>query len=159
MYIQALPALEPAGFSQKLLLVSTLALMLACRNCAPACYTCEKLDYENRCPFDKNAPKVFEKEGDLNNFFERLLEVSKSHPEYKPTLFSGPAKYTAAGNTSVVSIAPNAVVDGPWLMILEDIFSEDECNYLIQKVNRPCAVSGYRYTIDQTLAYTLFLTI
>jgi hypothetical protein len=87
---------------------------------------------------------VFEKEGDLNNFFERLLEVSKSHPEYKPTLFSGPAKYTAAGNTSVVSIAPNAVVDGPWLLTLEDIFSEEECKYLIDMGYK----GGYERSMD-----------
>jgi hypothetical protein len=57
----------------------------------------------------------------------------------------------------VVSIAANAVVDGPWLMTLEDIFSEEECKYLIQKVNRPCAVSGDRYTINTTFANALLL--
>lgn len=92
-----------------------------------------------RCPFDRNAPKAFDKAGDVDRFFERVLTYTKDHPELKPTIFSGPAPFTNATQlgenpdmASLVSLSPNPVIDGPWLITLENVFNEAECEHMIQ---------------------------
>lgn len=100
--------------------------------CAPACFTCELIDFDTRCPFDRNAPKAWEKPGDLERFFERLLEQTADHPEYKPTVYSGPALYTATPENGTHTAPPAAVVNGPWVVTLENVLSGDECERLIE---------------------------
>ena len=99
-------------------------------NCAPTCETCEKLDFELRCPFDRNAPKVFEQEGDLSRFFERLLDQTRD--AYGPTLYSAPAAALERRRSEAqITIADNAIVDGPWVVTLQNVLSEAECEHLI----------------------------
>jgi prolyl 4-hydroxylase len=95
------------------------------------------LDFDIRCPFDRDAPKVWSKPGDLDRFFENLIEKSIEN-KYNPTIFSGPAKYTATADnnepltTPAAAVAADAVIDGPWVISLEHVLSDEECDHLIQ---------------------------
>jgi prolyl 4-hydroxylase len=116
--------------------------------CAPACFSCELIDFDVRCPFNPNAPKAWENPGDLEHFFERLLAQTADQPHYSTTIFSGPAKYTApADSTSsreLVTVSPNAVVDGPWIVTLDNVLTGEECEHLIQLGH----VRGYERSMD-----------
>jgi prolyl 4-hydroxylase len=84
-------------------------------NCAPACQTCDKLDFENRCPFDPDAPQAWEKPGDLNRMFERIT----TDPYWE-----------TYGPISVIS-SP-ATTGGPWVLTLDNFLSDEECERLIE---------------------------
>jgi len=84
--------------------------------------------------------------GDLDRFFENLLERSIAN-KYNPTIFSGPAKYT--GNeerraNSAITVPVDAVIDGPWLILLEHVLSDEECDHLIQLGHQ----RGYERSMD-----------
>jgi prolyl 4-hydroxylase len=70
--------------------------------CAPACQSCDQLNFETRCPFDKE-PAAW-KEGDLNNMFAHIV---KEFP-----------------NAEVLS-------SDPWVVIVDDFLSDEECTRLI----------------------------
>mmetsp|Transcript_9471 Transcript_9471/g.10186 ORF Transcript_9471/g.10186 Transcript_9471/m.10186 type:complete len:266 (-) Transcript_9471:219-1016(-) len=80
--------------------------------CAPACQTCHQLSFEHRCPFDKNTPKIWGS-GDLNRMFERLTTDIYYIKRYEPTIHSQPP-------------------DGPWVITLENVATEEECKEMIQ---------------------------
>jgi hypothetical protein len=78
-------------------------------SCAPACRTCERISYEYRCPFDKDAPTALYS-GDLDKMFERVL---KEYTHLTPTVLSRP---------------PN----GPWVVQLDTFSTGDECDRLVE---------------------------
>jgi prolyl 4-hydroxylase len=80
--------------------------------CAPACQTCHQLSFEHRCPYDRDAPKVWGP-GDLNKMFERLTTDEYYIKRFEPTIHSQPP-------------------DGPWLITLENVATEEECKRMIQ---------------------------
>lgn len=80
--------------------------------CAPACQTCHQLSFEHRCPFDKNAPKIWGS-GDLNRMFERLTADEYYIKRFEPIIHSQPP-------------------DGPWVITLENVATEEECKKMIQ---------------------------
>lgn len=90
-------------------------------NCAPACFSCDKLDRSVRCAFDANAPKAWGQPGDLNRFFARIVRSYENI-----TVLSGPADQIKALN-----IATSDIKDGPWILTLDDFLSEEECDHLI----------------------------
>jgi prolyl 4-hydroxylase len=71
--------------------------------CAPACQSCDQLNFETRCPFDKE-PTAW-KEGDLNKMFAHIL---KEYP-----------------NNEVLS-------KDPWVVTIDDFLSDEECTRLIE---------------------------
>lgn len=79
--------------------------------CAPSCQTCDKIDFEARCPWEKNTPSVLEKKGDLDKLFERLT-TDPIYQKYEPTVQSSPP-------------------DGPWVVTLEKFLTDEECDRLI----------------------------
>jgi prolyl 4-hydroxylase len=83
--------------------------------CAPVCQTCDKIDFEARCPYDKNAPSILEKEGDLHALFEKIT-TDPVYAEYRPVIHS----------------SPNDEEAGPWIVTLENFMSQEECENLIQ---------------------------
>lgn len=78
--------------------------------CAPACQTCDQLDFETRCPFDRNAPLVWQP-GDLNAMFERIT-TDPFYQKYTPQIHSQPPK-------------------GPWVLVLDNVVSEKDCTQLM----------------------------
>jgi prolyl 4-hydroxylase len=81
-------------------------------NCAPACETCDQLDFNTRCPFDKNAPLVWQP-GDLNAMFERITTDPIYQEKHTPQILSQPPK-------------------GPWVVVLDNVVSAEECQKLIE---------------------------
>lgn len=92
--------------------------------CAPSCQTCEQLDFEFRCPFDKTAPSVWQS-GDLDKMFQKLTTDPHVVDKYKPTIFSKPP-------------------EGPWVVTLENVASPDECEAMIEAGR----VRGYERSKD-----------
>jgi prolyl 4-hydroxylase len=84
--------------------------------CAPSCQTCDKLSFDVRCPYDKKAPKIW-KPGDLNKLFERLT-TDPAYQQYTPTTLSSPK------------------TGGPWVITMDNVTSEEECERLIQLGNQ-----------------------
>ena len=78
--------------------------------CAPSCQTCDKIDFDTRCPWDRDAPSIFEP-GDLNKMFERIT-TEPFYQQYEPVIHSQPPK-------------------GPWLITLEKFMTDEECDRLI----------------------------
>jgi len=85
--------------------------------CAPACQSCEMLLFENRCPYDKDAPTAFQQPGDLDSMFEKLLTFQ----EYTPVVLSRPN-----------ATADSGVYDGPWVVEMNTFLTEEESNALVQ---------------------------
>jgi len=119
--------------------------------CAPSCFTCEMLDIKVRCPFDPTtaAPSTWQP-GDLNRMFERIVDA----PEYKGNnvrVLSSPASYQKRDSLGSVN-------DGPWLIILEDFLSPEECNRLIQWGHRigytPSVAVGNTLNFDGSAVMT-----
>jgi prolyl 4-hydroxylase len=79
--------------------------------CAPSCQTCDKIDFEARCPWDKSKPSIL-KEGDLNKLFTRLT-TEPCYQKYEPTIHSSPPS-------------------GPWVVTLENLLTPEECDRLIE---------------------------
>ena len=81
--------------------------------CAPSCQSCEMLLYEHRCPIDPNAPVAW-LPGDLNKMFERITAGTSEFAKYIPTILSSPE-----------------TTHGPWVVMLDNFLSEEECDLLI----------------------------
>ena len=102
-------------------------------NCAPMCGMCEQLDFKVRCPFDKNAPKVWQQAGDLNQWFERLLDQATSPTlSLRPTIVSAPAAALERriGDPNI-EISDKVFKDGPWVVVIPNFLSPAECEHLI----------------------------
>lgn len=83
--------------------------------CAPACQTCEMLLFENRCPYDPEAPVALNP-GDLNTMFEKILTMK----EYSPQVLSRP------------NATDPKEYDGPWVVTLDTFLTEEESDRLVQ---------------------------
>lgn len=70
------------------------------------------LSVEGRCPLDPDAPVAWEK-GDLNKMFEQLTQEPYLS-EYGVEILSSPA------------------TNGPWVITMENVVSEDEALRLIE---------------------------
>lgn len=98
--------------------------------CAPACFSCDQLSFESRCPLPE--PEVMEstniwKAGDLNTMFEGILQ---RFPHAKPHFRPGD---------------PNpAYSDSPWVVTLDDFLTAEECQALIDAG----AAQGYERSKD-----------
>lgn len=79
-------------------------------NCAPACMTCDMLTIDSRCPIDPDAKAAWSP-GDLNILFERLVSEEMT------------SKY----NVTILSKPPE-----PWIVIADDVVTEEECKRLIK---------------------------
>jgi prolyl 4-hydroxylase len=87
--------------------------------CSPACLTCDQLDFDVRCSFDREAPTVWGP-GDLNAMFEQIV-ASPANEQYNVTILSSPKSYK-----------DHEGADGPWVITLDDFLSPAECDRLIQ---------------------------
>jgi len=99
--------------------------------CAPSCKSCINLDFNFRCPFDPDAPSIWGP-GDLNRMFERITQ-DEYYQQYTPKILSQPG----------VGIG-NYKRDGPWVITLDNVISEEECVKLIDLGG----VKGYDQSYD-----------
>ena len=86
--------------------------------CAPSCQTCDKIDFEARCPYDPNAPTIMNP-GDINRMFERIVN-DPLYAQYEPVIYSMP------------NPTKEGIKDGPWLVTLENFTTSEECERLIE---------------------------
>lgn len=86
--------------------------------CAPACKSCIKLDFDYRCPWDRETTPSIWGPGDLNKMFERIT-TDPYYQQYSPKILSQPG------------IPIGKYGDGPWVITLDDVLSEEECETLI----------------------------
>ena len=103
-------------------------------NCAPACQTCSKMVFENRCPVgDELLATSVWGPGDLNLMFERIV----SDPEWQafnPEILSQPEPRKDS----------EKILKGPWVITLDDFLTAEECITLI----RLGAEKGYERSED-----------
>jgi len=88
--------------------------------CAPSCLSCGDLSFKGRCPFDENAPTALSKEGDLDNLFRRMV-TEEQFQQYTPTVLSQPDPPADSG-----------ILQGPWVVTLDNFISEEECDVMIE---------------------------
>lgn len=94
-------------------------------NCAPSCFSCEKIDYNARCPRDHSLPNIF-KPGDLHRMFENIA-YGDEFASFNKTILSRPDN-----GSKVTDSDSDNVVDGPWVIIIDDFLTEEEINLLIK---------------------------
>ena len=92
-------------------------------NCSPLCQTCDLLDIETRCPWDDSLTDAL-LPGELHQMFETLSQEDSFH-------------------VTVLS-RPTATESKPWVVIIDDFVSEEECERLIEMG----AVQGYERSED-----------
>jgi hypothetical protein len=103
-------------------------------NCSPACHSCSRVIFEQRCPVTEELKKTNAwGPGDLNQAFQEIVD----NPEWQ------------AYNLKIHS-QPNpsdpAIFDGPWVITLDDFVTKDECTRMIE-LGR---VEGYERSEDHS---------
>ncbi|CAJ1956929.1 unnamed protein product [Cylindrotheca closterium] len=80
-------------------------------HCAPICNSCTWNDYHLRCPIDPDAKPAW-KSGDLNRMFQAIA--------------------SNAGNEFTVEVLSSPETDGPWVVTVDNLLSEDEAKRLVE---------------------------
>jgi hypothetical protein len=83
------------------------------KSCAPACFSCDYLSVEARCPIDPEAPNAWGP-GDLDAMFTRL-STEPFLTEYSVNVLSSPQ-----------------MTGGPWVITMENVVTEKEAERLIE---------------------------
>ena len=91
--------------------------------CAAACLTCDQLLFEKRCPFDKDAPTIWSKPGDLNSMFTRIV-TEPEFQQYNVTVLSQPEPPAAEDGEE------STIQKGPWVVVLDDFLTAEEADTL-----------------------------
>lgn len=106
--------------------------------CAPSCLSCDHLLFETRCPFDAEEPTIWRQgHNDLNNMFLRLVTNSEYQEKYNPKTYSKP-------DPTQQEREEFGIIDGPWVVVLDDFLSEEECKIMIDLG----ATEGYERSRD-----------
>jgi prolyl 4-hydroxylase len=97
------------------------------QNCAPACQTCELVDFSIRCPIPEGSVDALISNDDelgLNNMFERMVD-GIDDLNYTTTIYSRPMR---EDEDEIIG----DFVDGPWVVRLDNLLTDEECNRLIE---------------------------
>jgi ShK domain-like len=97
-------------------------------HCAPACGTCEMIDYSNRCPVPEGGGEALKGPGDLNSIFERIVAD----------------EYWAENHGPVEVLSSPQLNNGPWILTMEKFLSAEECNAFISAAEH----EGYHRSED-----------
>ena len=81
--------------------------------CGPACQSCDYKDIRNRCKIEDNGPDAWSP-GDLDKMFRRLATEEPFVSQYGVQVLSSPD-----------------MNDGPWVVTLENVVSQEEADKLI----------------------------
>lgn len=98
--------------------------------CAAACFTCDQLLFENRCPFDPDAPTAM-KAGDLDAMFERIMTADEL-AQFSPKALMRPNPPATAADAAAVEGTAEESLEGPWIVVLENFLSPEECETMIR---------------------------
>eukprot|EP00804_Cyclotella_cryptica_P000358 CCRYP_008674-RB/>CCRYP_008674-RB protein AED:0.16 eAED:0.16 QI:143/1/1/1/0.75/0.6/5/454/617 len=102
--------------------------------CAPACQTCHLFEgYGPKCQGLPKSEPLW-KPGDLNAFFERVVDNSDGTGEflkYNPRALSRP-KLKSDGTPS----PGNMEVEGPWVVSLDKFITNDEADRIVEIANQ-----------------------
>jgi prolyl 4-hydroxylase len=102
-------------------------------NCAPACFSCDKVSFESRCAhMPPDDTKNIWTPGSLNAMMERIV----ADPQYQNQL---QVLFRPANGTTDATIP-----DGPWVLVLDNFLTPAECDTLIQLG----AAEGYELSKD-----------
>ena len=89
-------------------------------NCAPACQTCARLLFDERCPLtDEHVATSVWRRGSGSRMFETIITDPKWEA-FNIQVLSQPDPPTSE------------IVEGPWVITLDDFLSAEECETLIQ---------------------------
>lgn len=101
------------------------------QNCAPACQACNAVEYYRRCARRPEDADVYKQAGEMNAMFQRVVT---SNPN--ATVLSQPSEEDLPDNTLPL----------PWIVMLDDYLSNEECDWLIAKGTE----LGFRQTSEIT---------
>ena len=94
--------------------------------CPAACHECDKLLYENRCPYNPDSPRAWNKPNSLNNMFERIISDEYIKQHLKPKVWSRPIwDYIKLNITT-------EYYDTPWIISLDNFLSDKEVDRLLE---------------------------
>jgi prolyl 4-hydroxylase len=110
-------------------------------HCAPACQTCEKIDHRIRCPVNNKSPKAWAP-GDVDYTFNRIV-TDEHYQQYSPVILSRPPE-ASTGIVPAVHNTKLAPDDRPWVVVLENFLTEEECDRLIELGS----AAGYKQSYD-----------
>ena len=99
--------------------------------CAPSCYSCHLIDFDQRCPYDPKAPIILNP-GDLDQLFVNIT-TSPEMAKYGPLIHSMPHPPKSS-----------TIKAGPWVVTLENFLTDEECQTLIDLGG----VEGYQSSQD-----------
>mmetsp|Transcript_3459 Transcript_3459/g.9014 ORF Transcript_3459/g.9014 Transcript_3459/m.9014 type:complete len:293 (-) Transcript_3459:413-1291(-) len=101
--------------------------------CPSACFMCDKLLYEMRCPYDPSAPRAFENPGDLNAMFERIV-TDEGLKKYEPKIWSRPLSSSSSSSSKRERSAKGNDDDDdpPWVVSLDNFLTEAEVARIIE---------------------------
>jgi prolyl 4-hydroxylase len=107
------------------------------QNCAPACHACNALDHYRRCMRRPEDVDILQP-GEMNEVFETII---RDYPQYKPTILSQPNP-PSSEEKNALSTEENASSElssseddlpRPWIITLENLLSDEECDWFIAK--------------------------
>lgn len=103
--------------------------------CAPACFTCEHLSFDTRCPMPENLTDIFVA-GGLNQMFDRIVTDPYYQELYTIEILSRPNNDTTAKS--------KRTKDTPWVVTVDNFLTDEECDTLI----RLGGELGYQQSLD-----------
>lgn len=99
-------------------------------HCAPSCYSCDMVAFEARCPLNETVPQALYP-GDLDRMFQKIA-TDDYYQQFTPTILSMPEP------------TEQGIKEGPWVVTLDNLLTEEECNRLIELG----AEAGYEISRD-----------
>ncbi len=99
-------------------------------HCAPACFSCQDIYFEHRCPMSNGTAAVelnAWQHGDLNRMFERIVSSHSNN--------ASDVEYDMEPRPVTVLSHPGQNVNGmaaPWVVLIDNFVTPDECDTLIQ---------------------------
>ena len=106
-------------------------------NCGPSCFTCDLLDFNTRCPYDAHAPQTLTNSDELDAMFTRMVTQAHLQQNYTITILSQPTPPTTTtsmkeeGDGSNDNTIDKSQEGGPWVVLLDDFLTDEECDTLI----------------------------
>jgi prolyl 4-hydroxylase len=99
--------------------------------CAPACFTCDLLSFETRCPMTVDDSMNAWSPGSLNAMFEQIATDPYYQQQYDIQVISRP-NIAGAEELPKDDTSSNSSNDAPWVIVIDNFLTDAECETLIQ---------------------------